>query len=195
LSIKKTLKSNQDFAENLQSLINKSGLKPAEIARKTGVPPESLSRYLSGERVPKGKNLLSLSTYFKTDPNWLLNGNIRSAEEIRDRQLKQMGQELPTDPFKPIGMRLMRLHKWVASADEKETVRENAKSVGLELEMTYKELVDVSNSLLAESGEPYETDRKNEKIIMLLEKENSRLDAEIAELKKKMASLEESEIE
>ena len=58
----------------LQALINKSGSKPAEIARKTGVPPESLSRYVNGKQLPKGKNLLALAVFFNVNANWLLTG-------------------------------------------------------------------------------------------------------------------------
>jgi transcriptional regulator with XRE-family HTH domain len=65
---------NKKFSVRLQTLINKSGFRPAEISRKTGVPPESLSRYLNEARLPKGKNLLSLANFFNADPNWLLTG-------------------------------------------------------------------------------------------------------------------------
>ena len=64
----------ESFADRLKMLITEKDVRPAEIARKTGISSSGLSRYVRGERLPAALHIGKLANYFKVHPTWLLEG-------------------------------------------------------------------------------------------------------------------------
>src|SRR5262245_51775067 len=75
----------QGFSERLAHLITKEGgrAKKQAFARRIGVKPQQLSRYLKGQ-VPDAPTLLAIAEVGQVSVDWLLTGReVRSREEQR----------------------------------------------------------------------------------------------------------------
>lgn len=78
------------FFQNLFSYIIELGYNQRQIANKIGVTEASLSRYLSGQRIPKGDILLKIILEFNISSdtiNSLMNDNIDKSKEINYDEL------------------------------------------------------------------------------------------------------------
>lgn len=53
--------NTEPFAVYLEALLDKAGLKPAELARRANVPESALSRWLNGRTVPAPENLRKIA--------------------------------------------------------------------------------------------------------------------------------------
>lgn len=62
------------FASRLREKIDKTGLKDAEIARRSGVSTSALSSYLKGRSFPNSEQLFPLCDVLGVDPRWLISG-------------------------------------------------------------------------------------------------------------------------
>lgn len=60
--------------DRLKILIDRLGLKLKDFSRKTGIPYQSLLKYLSGERTPTEDNLKKIAIHLGVNLNWLLTG-------------------------------------------------------------------------------------------------------------------------
>lgn len=60
------------FAARLQEA--KGAISAAELARRSGLTPTSISEYLQGQKLPSAYNLLALADAVKRWPRWLLTG-------------------------------------------------------------------------------------------------------------------------
>ena len=58
--------------KNLRYIREQNGLSQIQLQMKTGIDQAMLSRYESGERTPSVEKLLSLSRYFGTSVDYLL---------------------------------------------------------------------------------------------------------------------------
>ena len=58
------------FAENLKSLIGEMSI--SEFARKVGIPQQTISRYLLGQREITLTNLCKIADYFGEDIDYLI---------------------------------------------------------------------------------------------------------------------------
>lgn len=59
------------FKERLAALIQSRGLSQKELAQKTNLTESAVSRYLKGEREPKGAILLSVANALETSTDYL----------------------------------------------------------------------------------------------------------------------------
>ena len=60
------------FSGNLKNVMNERGLTQAELARRTKIAETTVSRWLSGKRMPTIKHLIVLSDFFEVPIDELL---------------------------------------------------------------------------------------------------------------------------
>ncbi len=63
-----------DFANRLQTLLNAREMRAVDLINATGLSDSLISRYLSGQVSPKGKNASLLAKALNVDVNYLLTG-------------------------------------------------------------------------------------------------------------------------
>lgn len=63
------------FQDNLRSLLTERRIHQSELARRVGVPSATVSRWVSGERMPVAPLLLAMAKIFEVDPWTLLGSN------------------------------------------------------------------------------------------------------------------------
>ena len=95
------------FRENLSAALKMASIGQSDLARRVGVDPSQVTRWLSGEREPSGPILLAMSRLFGIDP-WVLLGadavepRIAEAAPARGRPRKQdLARALGEDPLVP----------------------------------------------------------------------------------------------
>lgn len=64
----------QTVADRIQLKINEKNCKQADIVRVTGASKGTVSKWVSGVNVPKGRFLLDLAVFLNTSTSWLLTG-------------------------------------------------------------------------------------------------------------------------
>ena len=69
------------FHERLQECLTAKKVKQADVVKACGMQTGTVSRYFSGESLPKAMELLRLAGYFGVSMEWLLIG-----EEARDQR-------------------------------------------------------------------------------------------------------------
>lgn len=62
------------FAERLASLVQQSGLAKKTIAERARIHPVTLSKYLSGKRIPATEELHNVASILRVTTHWLLTG-------------------------------------------------------------------------------------------------------------------------
>ena len=60
------------FGEHLKSLLEEKGMTQAELARRTGMTEASVSRYISGKRIPKIAQAYEMAQVIGIDMNTLI---------------------------------------------------------------------------------------------------------------------------
>jgi len=88
----KKLSILKNFSERFRKLIEESGIKQTEIAKKLGVSPAQIVYYKTGKNMPGGIELFQISKLFGCSIDWLLTGEDRLKEDSatqlwRDRAL------------------------------------------------------------------------------------------------------------
>lgn len=75
---------NQGFSKRLSIAIVKAGKKKGEVARSVGLSPTSLSRYLSGDRIPHQSMVAALAQQLDVTVDYLL-GTRQKLAAMADR--------------------------------------------------------------------------------------------------------------
>lgn len=71
--------NEQNLGGRIADLLKQSGLTQRELADKVGVTEVSMSRYISGDRTPKGPVIANIANALHTTSDYLL-----GAEETKD---------------------------------------------------------------------------------------------------------------
>jgi transcriptional regulator with XRE-family HTH domain len=66
----------ETFKTRLQQMLEAKKLSAAEFSRLSGINKSSMSRYLSGERLPRAKVIASMARVLEVEPGWLLGSDI-----------------------------------------------------------------------------------------------------------------------
>lgn len=76
--------------ELYQELLDKKGLKNADVAKATGISNMTLSDWKRGKSVPKYKNMQKIAEFLNVSTDYLLNGNDTriDAPEFSDDQFE-----------------------------------------------------------------------------------------------------------
>lgn len=72
-----------NFCDRLETAMQRAGLKPAALAKCSGLNPTSVSRYRSGAREPNPGELLALAKALGVTMEWLLTGLDQHGTEVR----------------------------------------------------------------------------------------------------------------
>lgn len=60
------------FSERLRDCVDRKGITQRALAEQCGLTEVSVSRYIAGTRMPKGKTIAALAEILGTTPNYLL---------------------------------------------------------------------------------------------------------------------------
>ena len=71
------------FREKVVALLNKNNITQRELANKVGVTEVSMSRYISGDRTPKGPVILNIANALHTTTDYLLGSEAKGNEPYR----------------------------------------------------------------------------------------------------------------
>ncbi|SFU94196.1 helix-turn-helix domain-containing protein [Butyrivibrio sp. M55] len=66
---------SNELGTRISDLLKQNGLTQKELADKVGITYVSMSRYISGDRIPKGPVIASLATALHVDAGYLLGIN------------------------------------------------------------------------------------------------------------------------
>lgn len=69
-----------DFREKVVMLLKKNNMTQRELANKVGITEVSLSRYISGKRIPKGPVIANIANVLHTTANYLLGSEAKGNE-------------------------------------------------------------------------------------------------------------------
>lgn len=64
----------QNLGGRIAELLTQYNMTQRELADKAGITEVSMSRYIKGDRVPKGTTLANIATALHTTTDFLLNG-------------------------------------------------------------------------------------------------------------------------
>ena len=70
------------LGERISELLNQYGLTQRELAEKVGVTEVSMSRYIRGDRMPRGPILANIAAALHTTPEYLLNQEANEDPEL-----------------------------------------------------------------------------------------------------------------
>ena len=62
--------------DRLNEALKYRSLTASQLAEKSGVNKSSVSRYLSGERIPRSDAIYKMATALNVDPSWILGYNV-----------------------------------------------------------------------------------------------------------------------
>ena len=68
--------------ERLNELLRDFQMSAAELCRRTGIPTSSMSRYLTGQSVPKQDSLKKIADALNVNPAWLMGYDINKEPEF-----------------------------------------------------------------------------------------------------------------
>ena len=87
-------------ADRIQLKINERKCKQADIVNATGASKGTVSKWVSGVNIPKGRYLLDLAIFLNTNTSWLLTGEGNDGETIDGSDIKAVAgwdDETPLD--------------------------------------------------------------------------------------------------
>lgn len=74
--------NNNILGDRISDLIQKHGLSQRELAEKVGVTEVSMSRYIKGERIPKGPIIANIANALHTTSDYLLGHEAETDSEL-----------------------------------------------------------------------------------------------------------------
>ena len=83
--------------DRLNEALNMRGMTAAELAAATGLNKSSLSRYLTGENIPRSKAIGKMAEALNVSPAWILGYNVTiDGKSIIDIDLSKLTEENKT---------------------------------------------------------------------------------------------------
>lgn len=73
---------NEITAKRLQLALSNSGMKPQELAEKSGVSKSSISQYVNGSHAPSNISSGKMGKVLKVNPLWLMGFDVDMSKEI-----------------------------------------------------------------------------------------------------------------
>lgn len=72
---------NEITAKRLQLALSNAGMKPQELAEKSGVSKSSISQYVNGSHAPSNISSGKMGKVLKVNPLWLMGFDVNMAKE------------------------------------------------------------------------------------------------------------------
>jgi len=79
------LEIKEEFKDRLDKALTIRNIKPADLARKTGITEATISQYRSGYSKPKDKRLVDIANVLHVDPAWLMGLDVPMERTIQLR--------------------------------------------------------------------------------------------------------------
>lgn len=143
-----------DFGEKVVMLLNKNNMTQRELACRVGIAEVSLSRYISGDRIPKGPIIFSIANVLHTTTDYLLNSESNKNESygidrsIISKSIEYYGEEIQsTVCMEECSELIQAISKMKRSEADKENLTEEIADVLVCIE-TLKQLYSVENSAI-----------------------------------------------
>lgn len=94
------MEHKETFSKRLNRLMADREIRPAELARLTGISRALISRYIRGMFVPKQDNTHKIAIALNVDPGYLMTGvKQKTAEEVE--KAERLKKSLPAGAFVP----------------------------------------------------------------------------------------------
>lgn len=94
------MEHKETFSKRLNRLMADREIRPAELARLTGISRALISRYVRGMFVPKQDNTHKIAIALNVDPGYLMTGvKQQTAEEVEEAE--RLKKSLPAGAFVP----------------------------------------------------------------------------------------------
>ena len=84
----------EEFNIRLRSALDIREMKAIELAEKIGLARGTISRYLSGEMVPKSKRIYAIAQVLKVQPAWLIGYDVPMEEPVSHPEYVSSIQEM-----------------------------------------------------------------------------------------------------
>jgi len=68
------------IARRLRGLLRANGMKQKDLAAEIGVTEATVSRYLSGQRIPRAHLIIRMARSLATTPDYILTGVLRASD-------------------------------------------------------------------------------------------------------------------
>lgn len=78
------LEIKETFNKRLNKALEDNNMKPADLARVTGISEATISQYRSGYSKPKDKRLVQLANALHVDPSWLMGLDVPMKRPLSD---------------------------------------------------------------------------------------------------------------
>jgi len=88
MTSKEGLNNMEEIKDRLKKALEIRQLKPAELARKSGIDKGSLSRYLKGDYLPKQTKIGAMAEALKVSPTWLLGYDVTMDGELLPSEIQ-----------------------------------------------------------------------------------------------------------
>lgn len=62
------------FAERYAFCVSRLGMRDSDVAKRSGIPHNTISRWANGKSVPDAKYIFMLADVLKVSPRWLITG-------------------------------------------------------------------------------------------------------------------------
>ena len=80
----------QNLGGRIAELLTQYNMSQRELADKAGITEVSMSRYIKGDRVPKGTTLANIATALHTTTDFLLNGEGSGTGDFESYQIHRL---------------------------------------------------------------------------------------------------------
>ena len=80
----------ESFRTRLEKALSESGLKPIELAERTGISQSTISQYRSGYSKPKDKRLVKIAEVLNVDPAWLMGLDVPMIKQDDVKKSRQL---------------------------------------------------------------------------------------------------------
>lgn len=109
------------FKERLKIALNEKGWKQIDLSEATGIKKESISKYLSGQNVPRQTGLYIMATSLNVSPAWLMGFDVPMKPSVYSIQEKLINtiKKLPSTEQEKILNIINILYPNIDKEDEK----------------------------------------------------------------------------
>lgn len=74
------------FAKNLKKLMHRDGYTQSELARRLGVKPQTVQKWVAAKSTPRSQSLIKLAKVLKTEPGNLIQRQPRNGKATKANQ-------------------------------------------------------------------------------------------------------------
>ena len=76
--------TDNKIKDKIIKLLKQNNMTQKDLSKVTGITESAISRYVKGDRLPRGENLIKLAQALKTAPELLINEDMNYVEIIKE---------------------------------------------------------------------------------------------------------------